>query len=71
MHHAACSGKTGQPICHPNASANESRMDFFFLNPILAQALESCEVEAKDIIPSPTQKPLIIALRVSEIQQKH
>ena len=62
MHHAACSGKTGQPTCHTNASANERRIDFFFLNPILAQALESCEVEAKDITPFPTHTLLIIAL---------
>ena len=62
----ACKQGVGMPTCHTNGEAKESRIDFIFLNPQLAPALEDCMVDMEDLIK--THRPLIVKLRMGRIQ---
>ncbi len=53
-----CEGGVGQPTCHTNAQARETRIDYMIANAQLMFAITKCRVDNTSCFP--THRPLMI-----------
>ena len=62
---AMSESKPGQPVCHTNHAANESRIDYVYASRLHMPAITKCNVEREDT--SPTRKSPRIKAKVSNM----
>ena len=55
-----CEGGVGQPTCHTNAQARETRIDYLLANAQLMLAITKCHVDKTSCFP--THRPLGIEM---------
>ena len=63
-----CQGKPGQPTCHVNAKARETRIDYLIANPQLMSAITKCEVDNTSTYP--THRPVRIEIEISKLERE-
>ena len=60
-----CKGNPGQPTCHANATAKESRIDLFVTNEYLTPAVTSFHIDHS--AKYPTHKPIRLRIATSKL----
>ena len=61
-----CEGKPGQPTCHTNAEARETRIDYLIANAQLMLAISKCWVDNTSCFP--THRPLAIEFCTNKLE---
>ena len=61
-------GKAGQPTCHTNADARETRIDYLIANCQLMAAITRCEVDNTSSFP--THRPLSIEIETDKLERE-
>lgn len=60
-----CGGEPGQPTCHTNEGARETKISYLIANAVLMPAIERCGVDQTSSFP--THRPLSIEVNIDKV----